>query len=259
MLDTKQLKKRVFLRLLGSPLTVVPIMAGATVLTAGWALNWNPGLTYFGALAGFLAAGGSFLTRLLLSGDRMARRVSAEAARQEQVQKQRSLDELDKRLTTGDNDPRPETALRDLRALLKAFDETDSGASNLTGGSLYDIQAMVSRLFNQCVHSLRQTEQLWQTAQRLRLPAARQPILDQREKLIADVQSSIKQLSDTLVALQTLGSGEGSNAQLQHIRADLDQSLAVAKRVEERLSSFIKETELTSYEQTPHRKQQNKE
>lgn len=257
MLDDKQLRKRVLLRLLGSPMTVIPSL-GSTVVTAGWMFGWNPGMSWFAGLAGWLAAAGGFVTRLLLSGERIARDAAIELTQEEQVFKQQALDELDRRLTVSDKDPRPETALRDLRALVKAFEETAKGVAGHNLSSVFEIQSMVSALFDQCVHSLEQTEKLWQTAQQLGTTLARQPILDQREKLIGDVQASIKQVSDTLVALQRLGAGERSSAELSRIRGELDQSLAVAKRVEERLNSLINESDLADRAQPAHSNQQDK-
>lgn len=254
MLDEKTLRKRVFLRLLGSPITVIPFMLGMTTMTASWALDWKPGIGLFAGLAGILAAAGAFVTRLLLGGDRVTREVATALEREEQEARQRSLDELDHRLSTADEDPRPETALRDLRALVKAFEENSADYYRFNAGSAIDIHSRVGQLFDHCVESIRQTERLWQTAQELNAPAARKPILQQREKTIEEVQTSIKQLSNTLVALQTLGAGDRSHAELARLRDDLDQSLAVAKTVEERVNDLVKEATAKTVDQPLHHK-----
>jgi hypothetical protein len=100
----------------------------------------------------------------------------------------------------------------------------------------------VQEVFQQGVEAVAQTGKLWQTARQLNTPAARQPLLDQRERIIADVQATVKQLSDTLVGVQSLGSGEGSSRELTRLREELDQSLAMAKTVEERVASLLNET-----------------
>jgi hypothetical protein len=258
MLDECTLRRKVVLRLLGSPYTVGPFMAGMTALTASWALGWNQAIGIFAGLAGTLAACGTFLTRLLLSGDRVAQKVSSEMALTEKRAKQQTLDALDQRLATADNDPRPETALRDLRALLQVFEETGSSTAGLNTTSVFEVQSTVSRIFDQCVYALQQTDKLWQTARQLKTPQARAPILEQRERLIADVQSSIKQLSDALAAVQTLGTEGRSGVELQRIREELDQSLAVAKTVEERMNSFIKELDVKAQTQAVQVQQQQK-
>src|SRR6185503_4192854 len=109
MLDEKSLKRRVFLRLLGSPVTVLPFMVGMSTMIASWALNWQPGLGLFSGFAGTVCAAGAFLTRLFVSGEEVTRNVAAQVEREEQAARQKALDELDKRLTAADKDPRPET------------------------------------------------------------------------------------------------------------------------------------------------------
>ena len=252
MLDEKTLRKRVFLRLLGSPITVVPFMLGMTTLIATWALDWRPGIGLFAALAGAMAAAGAFVPRLLLGGEQVAQQVVGELERDDQEARQRALDELDQRLSTVDQDPRPETALRDLRALVKAFEENAAAASRFNPGSVVDIRSRVGDLFDQCVESLSQTERLWQTAGKLNTPDARKPLLQQRERIIHDVQASIKQVSSALVALQSLGAGGPTHDELERLRDDLDQSLSVAKTVEERVNNLVKEAGLTADDHPLH-------
>lgn len=254
MLDEKSLKKRVFLRLLGSPLTVLPFMAGMTTMMASWALNWNPGLGLFSGLAGTLCAAGAFLTRLLVNGEEVTRTVAAQIEQEEQVARQQALDELDKKLTTADKDPRPETALRDLRALVKALEECSADYDRFNPSTVIEIHSRFSQLFDHCVESLRQTDRLWQTSQQLHSASARKPILDQREKIVSEVQASIKQLSDTLVAMQALGAGERADGQLARLRDELDQSLAIAKTVEERVNDLVKEVAVKAPEPPLHSK-----
>jgi hypothetical protein len=177
-----------------------------------------------------------------LRGDKLARQVSDELAGEETAVQQQSLDALDRQLSTADDDPRPETALRDLRALVAAFAEAESAASAEHLPTVVEIRARVEELFNQCVHSLGQTDKLWSTAQRLNSPAARKPLLAQREKIIAEVQATVKQLSETLVGLQSLGSRQGPSAELTRLREELDQSLAVAKTVEEKVQSMLNDS-----------------
>jgi hypothetical protein len=95
MLDEKTVKKRILLRVFGSPVSVVPFMLGVTSITATWALNWNPAIGLFAGLAGILGACGAAVTRLLVSGEQISREVTSELAKTEQEAKQKALDELD--------------------------------------------------------------------------------------------------------------------------------------------------------------------
>jgi hypothetical protein len=229
-------------------------MLGMTTMTASWALDWKPGVGLFSGIAGGLCALGAFFTRLFIGGEEVTRRVAAELEREEQVARQKALDELDKKLTTSDKDPRPETALRDLRALVKALEEGTSDYNRFNAAVVVEIHSRVGQLFDHCVESLRQTDRLWQTAQQLHTASARKPILDQRERIVGEVQASIKQLSDTLVAIQALGADEPADRQLSRLRDELDQSLAVARTVEERVNDLVRDVSLNTPEQSLDRK-----
>ena len=244
MPDETQIRRKILLRALGSPLVVGPFLLGMTALTASWALGFRLGFGVFAALAGLLTAGGAFVTRLLFRGETLARRVTDELTQGEQRSAQKSLDTLDQHLALADDDPRPETALRDLRALVRAFDEFVDRTDSLNAPAVIEVRSRVRQLFDYSVRSLEQTQQLGDTAKILHLPEARQPLLEQREKIIADIQAGIQQLGGTLAALQRLGgTGTQSNRELSRLRDELDQSLQIASRVEDRLNSLLDQTE----------------
>lgn len=246
-----QIRKRVFLRLLGHPVVIGPFMLGVTGVTAVWALNLPSGLGWFAFVAGALASAGAYLTRLILDDGKTARAVIAEEELGEQQAAQSVFDALDRRLVAADNDPRPETALRDMRALVRAFDELANKADSMNAPVVLEVRSRVRELFDHAVRSLEQTLRLGDTAKQLSLPAARKPLLDRREKIIADVEACTNQLGDTLAALQRLDSGDPSDAGLTRLRDELDQSLQVARRVEERLNSLLDQPESDTRSQPP--------
>jgi hypothetical protein len=80
---------------------------------------------------------------------------------------------LHERLSSADDDPRPEAALRDLRALLRAFEELAEQRSELIALQvLVEVRAKVHQLFDESVHSFEQTLKLYDMAQELQAPAA---------------------------------------------------------------------------------------
>lgn len=241
MVDDKTLRKKVFVRLLGSPLTIAPFLLGMTTMMTTWAMNWHPSLGLFAGLAGAMGSVGAYLSQALLWGEKLTREAAAALEHEANAERQKALDELDRQLTHADVDPRPETALRELRALLKAFEEGEQTAWNLNQSSAYEVNAMVRQLFDRCVDSLRQSDRLWNTSQKLQTAAARKPILQQREKIIHEVSASIEHLSGTLVALQTLDRGTDNNKELARLRGELDASLTIARTVEERVNALVSE------------------
>ena len=246
-----QIRRRIFLRLLGHPLVIAPSVLGATAWTAIWALSLPSGLGLFAGLAGILGSAGVYLTRLILDDGKTARDVLADEQVGEQQAAQAALDDLDRRLVAADDDPRPETALRDMRALLRAFDEFAGKTDSLNAPAVIEVRSRVQQIFDQTIRSLEQTLRLGDTAKQLSMPAARKPLLQQREKIIADVEACTKQIGGTLAALQRLDSGDRSNHELSRLRDELDQSLQIANRVEDRLNSLLDQTESDIRSQPP--------
>jgi len=241
MVDEAKLRRRVLLRLFGSPLVVSPFVLGMTALTAVWAAGWTLGIGVFAAVAGLLTAGGAGLTRLLLNGEKTAQTVRAELEQEEVQQREARLDELDRRMVSADDDPRPEAALRDLRALLHAFEELAARSEDVALYALVEVRAKVEQLFDQSVEAFEQTLKLGAMAQELQTDAARRTMLEQRENILREIQSSIQQISEALGALQRMGAAGHSSAEMARLREELDQSLAVANNVESRLGSLLGE------------------
>jgi hypothetical protein len=79
----------------------------------------------------------------------------------------------------------------------------------------------------------------------LRLPEARDPILAERERILADIQAGISKLGATLVALQRLGAGFQARGELARLRDALDDSLQLAHRVEQRLQDLLDDPPLS--------------
>jgi len=237
MLDKRRFRRKFLLGLLSSPLTLCPLGVGVTVLLVAWAFSIGTGVALFVAMGCILGALGTFFTRLVVGSEAISKAAVEEMQKEAHEAREKSLDELDGKLTR-DGDPRTQASLRDLRALAKAFNESRTPGAGLNIESMFDIASGVEQLFNRCVQSLERTLQLWRTARKMATPEAKKPILERREGIIEDVGESIEQLGKVLVGIQGLGSGESASSELASIREELDQRLAVAKRVEERMRSL---------------------
>ena len=120
---------------------------------------------------------------------------------------------------------------------------TAGAPEGLSAITTVEIASGVKELFDQCVQSLQRTLTLWNTAAKLKTPAAREPILKQRDAIIQEVGRSLTQLGQVLVAIQNLGSGEGAETELERVGKELDQRLAVARQVERRVKVFESQLE----------------
>ena len=123
--------------------------------------------------------------------------------------------------------------------LRQAFRQLDKIAPDLNRAMIEDIQQRSEELFQQCMSSLEKTLQLWKTADSLASEMARKPILEQREKLVGEVVQTVEHMSRTLASVQGITSRSDGDARLQRLRGELDQSLEVAKKVEQRIDSLL--------------------
>jgi|GEM_PF-248682 len=244
-----EIRQRVFLRLAASPLVLGPVVLGFTSMVSARAFDFRQaGLFVFGGIAGILIGAGSFVSKLLLSGNKEAHKVLTEVEKEKFENRQKSLDELERALERSDNDPRPEEALGDLRTLVDTFQSIEKDSSSGKWAIMVDVRLQVESLFAHCVRLIEQTHHLRLTADKLSTEAARHPVLEQRELIIHEIQACVKQLSHSLVSLQKLGHVQASTQDLQQMRKELDSSLEVARKVEERMQNWSVGSGLRSME-----------
>jgi len=240
-MDKGEFRRRLLMRLATSPWTILPVLAGATVLLAAWAMDASSGVLPFAGVTAIIAGLGVMATRLMLGAELVGAEVVDEMKRDSTRDREKNLDELDRALVA-DGDERTEACLRDLRAMGKAFDEAKApSGAGATNAYTLDIAMGVDRLLKRCIASLEQALKLWKTADSMATEAAKRPVLERRETLVKEVQASIRQLGELLAGLQALGSSQAPGEDLARVRAELDERLNVAKRVEERMRSIEKQ------------------
>jgi hypothetical protein len=238
-MDKREYRKRVLVRLLTRPVTLLPMVGGASLLTGAWAVGQGVGMLPFAGLVGVLAGVGTLLSSAFTGGGKTAARVVEEMRQEGEAARERALDDLEQRLTA-DGDPRTERALRDLRQLARRLEGGDSWLADLNARSGFDILSDVNRLFQTSVGYLEKTLEIWRAAQEIGQPAARQPLLEQREHLVREIEGGVEHLAKVLTQLQALEAGAGSTSALRQLRADLDQNLEIARRVDERMAEWTR-------------------
>ena len=236
-LDKKVYRKRVLLRMLTRPISLIPFLGGTTLLMGAWSLGFKMGATLFAGVVGVLFGMGTFLTKLLVGESEIESEVLQAMHEEAEAIREKRLDRLEKGLEK-DGDPRTEQSLRELRVLASTFQTEGHWMTDLDTRSSFDILAGVSELFETCVRYLEITLQLWHIAQRMETKEVRQPILERRERLIKDVRESIRHTSEILARTQTVGMSESTSTSLVGLRQELDTSLEVAKQVQERIAGW---------------------
>ena len=235
-MDKREFRKRVWLRMLSSPLTLLPAVGGASLLLVGWALGLRTGLLIFSGLLGVLTGLGTFLSRLFLGGGRVAEEEAQRIDREARSRREAALDDLEGRLAT-DGDPRTEAALHDLRVLADSVKSQDDWGT-LNARSAFDLVSGVDELFSTSVRYLERTLALKKTADRVTSPNVRHAILEEREQLVADVEKSTTHIGELLSKMQRMAVSGGSHSDLERLREELDANLDVARKVEERMAAW---------------------
>ena len=178
-----------------------------------------------------------FLTQLAMSDGKHAKVVMKELEREVEEEREAALDALARRLSQ-DNDPRDEQMLSDLRQLAYAFRSQETWPDQMHTGSAIEILAGFERLFDACIRSLERSLILAETLHKIGTPAARAPIVDERERVLAEIAKSIEKISKIFTHVQALRTSSSAERELIDIRQELDSSLAVAARVEERMRDW---------------------
>ena len=230
----KEVRRKVLLDLFASPLTLLPFVGGVTMLLAAWAMRSAP-LTFAG-LAGILGGIGVFANRMIFGLEKLTNRAYEYVLEKQQNLQIESLRALEDKLQT-DRDARTQNLLRQLWNLYKAL-EKDIKEGKVPAAA-HGVMDSVDRMFHVCMEHLRQSYKLWQTAQET-TGRSRENKLRQREELIREVEQSVSHLEQTIDQLQTVSS-KRSKSELARLREELDETIRVAKRVEQRTEELVDE------------------
>lgn len=238
MIDNSEFRKRVILGQMSRPDTLLPFMGGVTALLGAFALSVS-GLAVFVGTALTLGSAGLCFTRLVTGGGQLEKQILQEMQDELVAAREGKLDDLERRLSE-DGDERTEAALRDLRTLVKAFRDETAWTAHLDTTTVIDLGGKVEQLFEASVQSLEKSLEIHNAASRLGTKAAREPLLARREVQVKSVLDGIRDIGRLLAEIQGLGI-ESPDNRINEIRGELDASLKVAQRVEERMRKMDKD------------------
>ena len=227
-----KVKKKVLLDLFGSPGTVLPIVVGMSAWMLSWAVDGSTMLN-LGGLVGVLGGVGFLATRLIFGLEKITENAFQYLNEQKREAQDQALDALETRLR-GDDDPRTQTYLRNLRELYSNFQAElrDGRVAGIAGTVLEQVE----KLFQAAVKHLEHSYHLWMTAGRMS-GDARQALLDERERVVQEVQETVEHLSKAIEQFHSFRV-KASEAELVKLREELDETMQVARRAEARLESF---------------------
>jgi hypothetical protein len=237
-MDKKELLKRVLLAPVDF-LTLLPFVLGSTLGLGAWAVDARSGLWWFTSVLLMLLSPLIYVNRLALRWNQYAAEIVDKARARDEQDRQHKLDDLSRQLRF-DNDKRTDDLLEDLRVVTDSLAKEVDGTSGWIKSMALDIKAVVDQLFNACVFYLEKTLELYTTAQSVRDKGIKKATLDERERLIEEVQKSLRQLGDILTHVRAINLKRASNSQggaaesagLEQMRRELALRLQSAKDVE---------------------------
>ena len=226
------IKRKVYLDLFAAPSTLLPLVGGVTALIGSWAMGGQELLTFAG-IAGILSGIGIFTTRIIFGLERITKDAFEYTRLKEHEKLKETLQDLYDRLVS-DDDPRTEKLLVRLCNVYNKINMDVSQRRIPTSAG--DVVDSIHQMFHVCVDYLNQSHQLWEQSGKLHGDALN--ALDhQRQELIQEVEKSVTFLENTIGQLSVL-SNSRTRQSLSQMRAELDESIRVAKAAEERIANL---------------------
>ena len=234
-------RSRIASELLWAPSVALPLVAGASSWLMSWAVGGAAVLNIAG-LALVLGAVGWLATRVIFLADDVAAKILRDDAAKVIQAEEDKLDQLQFRLRS-DRDYRTKDYLTLLRTCRSEFEEFAKKPGIVIQSQ--EIVKQVRQLFWSATEQLEQSLKLHALAERLS-GEEKKKVLEQREHTLGEIRMSIEHMQSAVKHYQELMKKE-QQSDLGSLRDELDASLRVAKRTEERMRELEGATDFDAH------------
>lgn len=225
----KDFRSRIASELLWAPSVALPLIAGASAWLISWAASGVP-LFNVAGLALVLGGVGWLATRVIFFTDEVAAKILRDEAEKGVKAEEDKLDQLQFRLRS-DRDYRTKDYLTLLRTCRTEFEEFAKRPGIVIQSQ--EIVKQVRQLFWSTTDQLEKSLKLHFLAERL-AGDEKKTVQQQREHTLDEIRLSIEHMQSAVRHYQELMNKE-QQSDLGSLRDELDASLRVAKRTEERM------------------------
>ena len=229
-----EVRQKVMLDLFASPGTLIPVVAGVSALLLSWAIGGDATANAIGII-GIMGGVGHFASRLVLGLESMTQRAYEAILQRDEKELKESLDKLEADLRQ-DKDDRTVACLKQLRHLNAQFQS--ARAKNRLIASHPQLISRVEEIFDASVLQLQRSLELYELSQKLTGPAKKNALAE-REQVITDVLETRDHMNAIIEQFHTFTIRRESS-ELGRLRSELDETLQVAKRTEERISAITR-------------------
>jgi len=244
----KKMDQRAFRRkLLLKPInkwTLAPLIFGVASSLGAWTFGLDSPATLAAGLILSLISVGIYCNKLIFGWKENYEKLVDEWRQKIESDRDKALDDLYRELQK-DGDERTESLLKDLRTLTKVLLAEQSDAITL---SAMDLVSDVDSLFQRCVDYLRESLELWSTAQAMEREGIKQNLMQQRETIIQEVEKSLDNLGTVLSTLKKANIHSSDGNALADLRAELSSRMRIAEEVENRMAQIRQSVDYTANE-----------
>jgi flagellar motility protein MotE (MotC chaperone) len=205
------------------------MIGGIASAIASWAMAGNIYLTSI-AIVGVVGSAAWMLTRAFLNVEDLTDQALAAQRQAVREAENRQLDELAKTLRT-DRDHRTKDSLSLLRSLRDEFEQLTTRPGVELRSARFREQ--IGQVLNAAVEQLRESFRLFERSEAV-VGEARQRIIDQREQIVGEIVGTVDRLQRIVQQFRT-ASQDDKTMDLNSLQQELDSSLEIARRTEERM------------------------
>ena len=224
-------------RLLRSPSVLLPALAGGFFSVVAWgsvasSFFW-PGLGLLGLAT---VVGG---LRWTLGRKKLDQTALDDLLRKQEREHQARLKDV-RRLMRRDRDPRTSQMVKNLKSVFERLwtltpDPIDEWKEPT------EVYAQIAALYDTCLSMLERSFEFWHAARSVATDGAKHHLLDSRDGLLDQVETSIGHLEATLDGLHTAQIERSDDAltdRNSRLQQELEQGLEVARAVEKRMEDL---------------------
>ena len=217
-----------------SPVSWLPTLGGVALIAIG---GGTGALAWFG-LAGIAVGVGWAAWRLTVGRERL-NAATLRQLRDESHNRQLAMIRQLQQQLRSDKDARTGEAIRKLREIYKRMYEGDLLPTSGGPAWQFDVRQRMADVYESSLASLRRTFELWQAAVEMDTEEMRNKILGSRDEAVREVVETIAQLGVAVDSVQAKSLDKQlPDEELSMLRGQLDRSLEVARRVEERMNAI---------------------
>ncbi len=226
-----KLEKKILSDLVFDAWVLIPSWLGLSSLIVSWGVNGGPVLNFIG-ISSLLAGVGLLATKFIYNVDTIAEKARESIKLQEEEERNKELDHLDK-ILVANRDPEDQELLRELRQIFNEFKKKVENQETITAITVF---GDVKKIFDTCIAHLVKSNELMELSKTTKNVSSRKAILASRSDILKEVKDAIVVLLETVNEFHSKDVSVNSS-DLSELTEELKLTMMAAKKTEKMFSS----------------------